>query len=198
MTTMGASVSLAFRPPSLQCLLPMVFSCLLAGATGCGGDGGNDVIAQPLCLQFAASGASSGATVALTSGSDSGCEYAVLDVMGSAIGDVYAVSFDLEFDATQFEYLGASASGSALAQGGSGVDLLESREGGTVTLGVTRLGGPQGVDLSNSRILTVRFRRLSPQSTSTLTLSEGAAYNSAVPPTEITAITWLGGRLLSR
>jgi len=189
--------------PEIRTLSLLAVLLLLATlATGCSSGGGSDlgVLPADLSATFSESGTPGAANVIRLSGSPTGDLVDVEVLIGgpTTSADFYSFAFDLVLgDATVAEYVDGSAGvgGALTTNGGQALQVLATRQGARITIGVTKLGGGPGNGVSGtgeSTVVALVFRVLR-AGTTTLTIegspgTDPAALDSS--GTEIDSVTF--------
>lgn len=172
---MFANLRRETRMPSMVTVLLLLATL----ATGCSSGGGADLGVLPagLSASFADSGTAAAPDVVRISGNPTDDLVNVEVRIGgpTTSADFYSFAFDLMLgDSTVAEYVAGSASaGTALTtDGGQALQVLATRQGDRITIGVTKLGGGTGNAITGtgeSTVVELVFRLLR-AGTTTLTI----------------------------
>lgn len=149
---------------------------------------------QERCVGFFASADPAPATAVARQAAGSTCGEVVIEIVLTGVADVFAVEFTAAFDGAVVAYEGYSLAGSHLASDGAQVLVLESRQPGAVSLGLTRANPAGGVSFAGSLTLVrLLFRRAGTADTGALAFSSTRILGSEQPPEEKPGIEWFGG-----
>lgn len=163
----------------------------LLAAGGCGGGGGG---VQERCIGFLASADPAPATAVARQAAGSTCGEVVIEIVLTDVSDVFAVEFTASFDTAVAAYDGYSLAGSHLASDGAQVLVLESKQPGAVSLGLTRANSSSGVSFAGGRgLVRLLFRRAGTADRGPLSFSSTRVFGSEQPPVEKPGIEWIGG-----
>lgn len=171
---------------------------LVTLATGCGSGGGSDLGLLPATLtaSFSDSGTAGAADMIRLSGNPTDDLVSVELLIGgpTTSTDIYSFAFDLVLgDTTVAEYVNGSATlGNALSTiDGQTLQVLATRQGSRITIGVTKLGGGSGNGISatgDSTVVKLIFRLLREGATH-LTIEGSAGTDAAALDSNGEAIT---------
>ncbi|HEX5043031.1 MAG TPA: hypothetical protein VFV75_08995 [Candidatus Polarisedimenticolaceae bacterium] len=170
-----------------------LLTAILLVSSGCGGgDGGGGAAAAP-CLSFVGLQAPAAGRVVARLAAGGSCAARAVELVVTDVSDVFGAQFVLTFDATKVSYAGASSQGSFLTSGGAQVSVQEGGGGGSVSVGISRIGVSTGVNVTGSQVL-IRLN-FAPVAAGASTLSLGSAilFGSQTPPQPKPGLTWSGG-----
>ena len=170
-----------------------VLTGILLVSAGCGGGDSGGATAAP-CLSFVGAQApAAGRVVARPLAGGGTCAARAIEIVVTDVNDVFGAQLTVNFDATQVSYGGASSQGSFLTSGGAQVSVQQDGTGGTVTVGISRVGVSTGVNVTGSQVLIrLTFAPLAVGS-STLSITSAQLFGSQTPPLPKPGLTWSGG-----
>jgi hypothetical protein len=184
--------------------LPWLGVALCACVTLACDSGGDEVIATPDCLVLTSAPAPLPQTVTVRTGAGSTCNRLELELVVTAVDDVFGAAFTFTFPNAIAVFAGLDDAGSFLEAGG--VDPIPFAEvapdGITVTAGITRQGDVGGVDAGadGALLATLVFQRFAAGGSGDVTFqaaeSELLAPGDPAPvPITSPPVTWVGGTL---
>jgi len=169
-----------------------VLTGILLVSSGCGGGDGGGATAAP-CLSFVGAQAPAAGKVVARLAAGGSCAARAVEIVVTDVSDVFGAQLTLNFDASKLAYGGASSQGSFLTSGGAQVSVQQDGTGGTVVVGISRIGVNTGVNVTGSQVL-IRFT-FAPLAvgSSTLSITSAQLFGSQTPPQPKPGLTWSGG-----
>lgn len=183
-------------------LILVLFSTLVGGVACSGGgggdgDGGGGGGGGAVCVSFEAGAAAAAGTASSAQGGGSVCNTVIVEISLTDVNDVFAVSFDANYNTNIVSYKGYSLSGSQLSSDGAQLQVIENATAGQVSLGVTRINTAVGVNFTGTqRVLQLMFSRASGVGAGkqgSLSYANALVLDSATPPQPKPGINWFGG-----
>jgi hypothetical protein len=156
------------------------------GGGGGGGGGGGPVEPPTASLTFTPAQNQPNNSLALVRSNGNDPNTMVLDLRAQQVADLYGVAFDLTFPAN-LRYDSASE-GTFLSAGGATTSLQVSEANNRLTVGLTRLGGLNGVS-GDGALVSLRFSAVAAGSGS-LAFVGPNAYNAN---SSAYTVQWVGG-----
>ncbi|MDX1388433.1 MAG: hypothetical protein R3344_04555 [Acidobacteriota bacterium] len=180
---------------SCVCVLLATGGLLLA--CGGGGSRSSTMSPAPVCVSFAAVSGPAQGSVATQEAAASTCEVLAVDLMATNVTDLFTASFTATFDSSIVTYEGYDTGGSVLGSDGAQLQVLEQTQPGEVSLGITRTGVTDGIDVgAPAALVRVYFRKTSADSgTTDLSYTSGSLLGSETPPLPKPGIQWVGGTM---
>ena len=138
---------------------PLLLIWILVGCGGGGGGGGTPTTPTPppapSGITWTSAGAANPSSITLRRQVGNTGSTLVLEVVATSVQDLYGVAFDVLYPANLLSFQGATE-GSFLNDGGEQTSFQAAGTGGTLILGVTRLGNAPGTSGSGV-LMTLRF-----------------------------------------
>jgi hypothetical protein len=126
-----------------------------------GGDNGGGGTSTTPCLRYESSGVPGAITVTTTDGApdDDECNFLFVDLMVHDVQDLYAANFVVTYPVNVVGFSAAFGAESFLGSDNTAVDV-EARitNSGEVTIGITRLAAPTGIDIPNDGVGKILIR----------------------------------------
>jgi len=161
-------------------------------ALGCSDD---DQMTGDPCLEFSPTTIPDPLSVTATEGQGSTCDVAVVDLVVTDVSNLYAASFDVQFDATRVALATVSTTNSVLTS--DGAPLLRQVTpvaSGRVHVALTRSQVTTVVDVvGGGSLATLAFVRAGTSGMSTLTFTDADLLDPSTPPVPLPGISFHGG-----
>ena len=173
-------------------LLLAVGACL-----SCGGGGGGGTIPST-CIAFQSSAAPTPSTAVARQATGSVCGTVIVEIVLTGVTDVFAVDFQVSFDASVASYDGHSFFGSHFISDGAVPQVLESVQPGLVSLSMTRLNPSTGIDFVGTQpVVRLIFSMPAGSGAASggLSFTNTSVLGSETPPQPKPGIQWFGGTL---
>jgi len=185
----------------LRALFLMVVVGSLAGlAPSCSGSNGGDGMQSTPCIEFSSTAIPAPLTVTASDGDSGDCALLYVDLTVTDVDDLFAANFVVSYPSDRVAFRNVSAAGSILSANNTAVDVKASVTGtGEVTVGLTRVGATEGVNVvGGQRLARLTFVRIASSGSGQLSFTTGELLNSgdpAPPPQIIPNTIWLGGTI---
>jgi hypothetical protein len=162
-------------------------ACLLL-VPGCSDDEG-------VCAAFTPARAPGPGTISTSETAASGCDLVELQMLITDVSDVFALDFDLRYDASLFAFGGVFPLGAVLDADGASLIVEARGVEGAFNIVVSRVAST-GVDATGTRILLLlRFLRIAGGGATVLAIEGAEVFGSETQPQPKPSVTWSGGVL---
>ncbi len=178
-------------------------SLLLLSLLGCGGGGGGDDASDPVntvlptentAATFVPDFSGTGSNSIWLGGPQTSGNLVTLKVFVRETDNVYAGSFDVNFDWTRVAFVGHSP-GDLLERAGHQVLYTVDESTGTLTVGASRVGSAVGADITGPKVLIELTFRLTRAGSSTARFANANLLRpGSGAPEPIPGLSWYGGR----
>ena len=168
---------------------------LLMLSLGCGSDSNTVQVVIPpeLCIDFVPSEPPAPGKVVTRLRDDSTCSFAIVEVVGTDINDVFSVATHIEYAFTAVAFSELSTSGSVLAQDGAGLLVrVEELGAGELTIGVAR-NANDTVDIVGTQVLMTLLFEPFELGTSDMTVQTPCLTSGEEPPEPLGDVSCSGG-----
>ncbi len=147
------------------------------------------------CFEFRPLGVPNPTSVTAAEGLGSTCDIAVVDLIVTDVSNLYAATFEVNYDATRVNLGTVSTTNSTLSSDGAPLlRQVTSVASGRILIAITRSQTTVGVDVQGGAVLaTLTFFRTGTSGTSTLTFSNAQLLDPSTPPQPIPGIVFVGG-----
>ena len=168
---------------------------LLMLSLGCGSDSNTVQVVIPpeLCADFVPSEPPAPGKVVTRLRDDSTCSFAIIEVVGTDINDVFSVATHIEYAFTAVAFDSLSTLGSVLAQdAGEPITWVEELVPGEITIGVSR-NADDTVDIVGTQVLMTLLFVPFDLGASDMTVQTPCLTSGEEPPEPLGDVSCFGG-----
>jgi len=166
--------------------------CVALASAGCDDD---EMTGAP-CLDFNPFAVPDPLTVTAAEGLGSTCDVAVVDLIVTDVSNLYAASFDVNYDATRVSLVTVATTNSALGSDGAPLLRQVTQVGtGQIHVAITRsLPATMGVDVvGGATLATLTFLRAGTSGMTAMTFTDADLLDPSTPPQPLPGILFSGG-----